>query len=171
MHDRTFHCNSMPCLSCNIVVIHVVILYDTHIIVQIWLCCIKETQKSPFHVLTCIELGPSFLWNGWMWKKNWRFSNFSPFVSLWWIVKNIPSHLILYKCFLTYQMHDGIFMGVIHYNFLGQNLNNKSCILGLTKRSSNDLHINESNDAIKPSNSKLCVHSFIIKMIIQPITN
>jgi hypothetical protein len=54
-------------------------------------------------------------------------------------------------------MHDGIFMGVICYKFLGQNLNNKSCILGLTKRFSNDLHINELNDAIKPSNSNLCV--------------
>jgi hypothetical protein len=60
-------------------------------------------------------------------------------------------------------------MVVIRYNFLGQNLNNKPCILGLTKRYSNDLHINESNDAIKPSNSKLCVHSFIIKIIMQPI--
>jgi hypothetical protein len=54
-------------------------------------------------------------------------------------------------------MHDGIFMGGICYNFLGQNLNNKSCILGLTKIFSNDLHINELNDAIKPSNSNLCV--------------
>ncbi len=53
-------------------------------------------------------------------------------------------------------MHDGIWMGVIHCNFWGQNLNNKSCILGLTKGFSNDLHIsNESNDAIKPSNSKI----------------
>ncbi len=46
-----------------------------------------------------------------------------------------------------------------------------SYILGLTKRFCNDLHIHELNDAIKPSNSKLCVHSFIIKIIIQPITN
>jgi hypothetical protein len=68
-------------------------------------------------------------------------------------------------------MHDGIFMGVIFYKFLGQNLNNKSCVLGLTKKFSNDLHINESNDAIKPSNSKLCVHTLIIKIIIQLITN
>jgi len=68
-------------------------------------------------------------------------------------------------------MHNGIFMGAIHYKFLGQNLYNKSCILGLTKKFSNDLHINESNDAIKHSNSKLCVHSFIIKIIIQPIIN
>ncbi len=68
-------------------------------------------------------------------------------------------------------MHDGIFMGVICYNFLGQNLTNTSCILGLTKGFSNDLHINELNHAIKPSNSKLCVQSFIIKIIIQPITN
>jgi hypothetical protein len=63
-------------------------------------------------------------------------------------------------------------MGVIHYIFFGQNLNNKSCILGLIKGFNNDLHIsNESNDAIKPSNSKSCVHSHIIKIIIQPITN
>jgi len=62
-------------------------------------------------------------------------------------------------------------MGVIHYSFLGQNLNNKSYILGLTKRFNNDLHIDESNDAIKPSNSKLYVHSFTIKIIFQPITN
>ncbi len=48
-------------------------------------------------------------------------------------------------------MHDGIFMGVICYKFLGQNLNNKSCILGLT------LHINELHDAIKVPNSKLFV--------------
>jgi hypothetical protein len=68
-------------------------------------------------------------------------------------------------------MHDGICMGVICYKFLGQNLNNKSCILGLTKRFSNDLHINELNHAIKPSNSKLSVQSFIIKIIIQSITN
>jgi hypothetical protein len=39
-----------------------------------------------------------------------------------WIVKDVSSHFILYKCFLTYQMHDEIFMGVIHYNLLGQNL-------------------------------------------------
>jgi hypothetical protein len=49
-------------------------------------------------------------------------------------------------------MHNVIFMGAIHYKFLGQNLNNKFCILGLTKKFSNDLRINESNDAIKPSN-------------------
>jgi hypothetical protein len=116
-NDISVHCNSMPCLSYNIVVIHVVIFYDTHIIVQIWLYCIKETQTSPFHALTYIELGHSFLSYGWLWKKNWRLNNFSPFVSLQWIVKDVSSHLVLYKYFLSYQMHDGIFMGVIHYKF------------------------------------------------------
>ncbi len=43
-------------------------------------------------------------------------------------------------------MHNGIFMGVIHFNYLGQNLNNKSCILGLIKKFNNDLHINTTRN-------------------------
>jgi hypothetical protein len=55
----------MPCMSHNIVVNHVVIFYDTHIIVHVWPFCIEEAQTSHFHVLTYIELGHFFFFE-WM---------------------------------------------------------------------------------------------------------
>ncbi len=60
MNDERFHCNFMPCMSHNIVVNHVVIFYDTHIIVHVWPFCVEEAQTSHFHVLTYIELGHFF---------------------------------------------------------------------------------------------------------------
>ncbi len=47
-----------------------------------------------------------------------RINNFSPFVYLWWIVREVSSHLVLYECCLMDQMYDGICMGVIFHKKL-----------------------------------------------------